>query len=199
MSSDFKEEETRTDSTEPVSAPLTDTGRSSMQGALEQARVEQAQLEQEMQRDARALDEKFGPRPNVAPVENEGTSDWVDRGIQDVPVADLPQPEGVTADNFDHHITHEDTLNATKQYQEMRPLIDKGYVGDDFAARDRANGLDYEHGQQRIYDLFHGNNPVHVAKDGNQYDIIDGRHRIFVAKELGLETIPARVKERVSD
>lgn len=204
MPDDFKEEKPRKEvsesgASETDSPALSDTGRSSVDGTLAQVQYERVRLGREMRADADALGEKFGPPPPYINQDNaEGTSEWVDRGIQDVPVADLPQPEGVTSENFDHHITHDDALNATREYQAMRPLIDEGYTGEDFADRDRAAGLDYEHGQQRIYDLFHGSSPIHVTKDGDQYDIIDGRHRIFAAKELGMESIPAHVKEKVS-
>lgn len=175
-----------------------DAGRNSMQGALDAARAEQAQLEAEMKADAAALDTKFGPKPVLAKEENkEAISEWVDRGIQDVPVADLPQPDGITVENFDHHITHQDAVRALEKFEKMRPLLAQGYKSEDFAALDRANGLEYADGQQRIHDLFFGSDPVYVNKDGANYDIISGRHRVFVAKELGIETIPARVKERV--
>jgi len=79
----------------------------------------------------------------------------------------------------------------------MRPQIDAGYTSDDFADLDKAKGLNYEHGQQRVYDLYYGSDPIAVDKDGDKYDIVSGRHRIFAAKELGLDFIPARVKEKV--
>lgn len=133
-----------------------------------------------------------------AAAENEGAR-WEDRGIIDVPVADLPQPEGVNGpQDFDHHITYPDAVAASRQMQAMKPQIDGGYKSDDFAALDKKNGLDYANGQQRVYDLFYGSDPVSVTKDGNKYDIDSGRHRIFIAKEAGYDTIPARVREKVS-
>jgi len=33
--------------------------------------------------------------------------------------------------------------------------------------------------------------------EGDSYEIVNGRHRIYMARELGLETIPARVKEKM--
>ena len=124
---------------------------------------------------------------------------WEDRGIIDVPVADLPQPEGVNGpQDFDHHITYPDAVAASRRLQEMKPQIDGGYKSDDFAALDRKNGLDYANGQQRINDLYYGSDPVTLDKDGDKYDIVGGRHRIFIAREAGYETIPARVREKVS-
>lgn len=194
MPEDVNDTSTPAESSETPSPALGDTGRNSMQGALEQARDEQAALDQAARADAAATE---GARPSYARERTEGTSEWIDRGIRDVPVDKLPQPEGVSADNFDHHIAYEDAVKAAEEYDRMRPLIDQGLTSEDFAAMDRTAGRDWEHGQQRVYDLFHGSNAVHVTKDGDQYDIIDGRHRIFVAKERGSQTMPARVREHV--
>lgn len=124
---------------------------------------------------------------------------WEDRGIIDVPVADLPQPEGVNgSQDFNHHIKYEDAILATKGIQEMKPQIDAGYTSDDFAKLDKSKGLEYEHGRQRIYDLYYGSDPIALDKDGDKYDIVSGRHRIFAAKEVGVDSIPAHVKEKTS-
>ena len=129
---------------------------------------------------------------------SESRYEWKDQGMQNVPVKDLPNPEGVTrSEDFDHHISYEDAIQATKQYQEMQPEIARGTTGEDFSARDQANGLDYEHGQRRVYDLFHGSDPIRLDKNGDHYDIVSGRHRIFAAKEVGLEKVPAHVIEKL--
>jgi hypothetical protein len=122
---------------------------------------------------------------------------WEDKGVIDVPVADLPDPEGVESpQDFDHHITWEDAQSATKQLPEIQDLVKNGKTGDDFSTEDQAAGLDYAHGKRRVYDLYYGSNPVRLDKDGDHYDIVSGRHRIYAAKELGLSTVPARVKEK---
>ena len=125
--------------------------------------------------------------------------DWVDRGIVDVPVADLPAPEGVSSPvDFDHHIAWEDAQSATKQLPEIQKAVKEGKNGDDFYQEDQAANLDYGHGSLRTYDLFYGSDAVKLDKVGDQYTIVSGRHRIFAAKDAGLETIPARVSEKVS-
>jgi hypothetical protein len=122
---------------------------------------------------------------------------WEDKGVIDVPVANLPDPEGVESpQDFDHHITWEDAQSATKQLPKIQDLVKNGKTGDDFSTEDQAAGLDYAHGKRRVYDLYYGSDPIRLDKDGDHYDIISGRHRIYAAKELGLSTIPARVKEK---
>jgi hypothetical protein len=125
--------------------------------------------------------------------------DWVERGIVDVPMADLPSPEGVSSPaDFDHHIAWQDAQSATKQIPEIQKAVKDGKTGDDFFREDQAANLDYAHGKQRTYDLFYGSDAVKLDKVGDQYTIVSGRHRIFAAKDAGLETIPARVSEKVS-
>jgi hypothetical protein len=125
-------------------------------------------------------------------------NDWKDLGIVDVPVADLPSPDGVSSpDDFNHHISWEDAKSATEQLPQLQKEVSAGKIGDDFTVEDEAAGLDYQNGRRRLYDLYYSPyDPVQVDKMGNQYFINSGRHRIFAAKELGLNTIPARVKEK---
>jgi len=117
----------------------------------------------------------------------EGTSEWVDHGIIDVSVQDLPMPDGVNGpEDFDHHISWEDAEAATEKLPEIQKAVAEGKGADDFSGDDR-----------RIYDLYYGSDPVYLNKDGQNYDIVSGRHRIYAAKHLGLSTLPAHVKEKV--
>lgn len=198
----------------PENIAQADKDRAEMQASLQAAREQQERDLQELRKEAQPYDERMQMHEQQrlrdivngkVPVSHEGEpaagvgDHWEDRGIIDVPVADLPQPEGVNGpQDFDHHITYPDAVAASRQLQEMKPQIDGGYKSDDFAALDRKNGLDYAGGRQRVYDLFYGGDPVSVTKDGNKYDIDSGRHRIYIAKEAGYDTIPARVREKVS-
>jgi hypothetical protein len=189
----------------PSHAGLSDGGIQAVQGPpeLDSADVDllaemdamRQQREAEAAADAVTLDTKSDPKRYT--LTDTGESDWVDRGIQDVPVVDLPWPEGINGtEDFNHHIAYDDAIRAAQQLEEMKPLIARGFTSEGFANRDAAAGLDYEHGQQRIYDLYYGNNAIRLNRDGDSYDIISGRHRIYVAKELGIDSVPARVKER---
>lgn len=124
-------------------------------------------------------------------------SEWKDLGIVDVSVADLPKPDDVAGpQDFDHHISYADAITASRQLPDLQEQVTAGKTGDDFRAEDQAAGLDYSDGRQRLYDLYYGADPVRLDKVGDQYDIVSGRHRIFAAKELGLATIPAHVREK---
>lgn len=152
-----------------------------------------------------------GPEQNEAPKDSPnspamiqsmqgdaGESDWVDRGVIDVPVKDLPMPEGVSSpDDFNHHISWEDAKSAAERLPGIQADVKAGKTADDFSAEDQLNGLDYAHGKRGVYDLFYGSDPVRVEKVGDNYDIISGRHRVYAAKAAGLDSIPARVMEKV--
>lgn len=199
----------------PENIDRADKVRAEMEAVLQAAREQQKSDRIEMRKEAQPYDERMlmheqdRIRDTVngkVPITNEGESvakvddHWEDRGIVDVPVADLPQPEGVNGpQDFDHHISYSDAVRANEQLQTMKPQIDSGYKSDDFADLDKKNGLDYANGQQRVYDLYYGSDPVTLDKDGNNYDIVSGRHRIFIAQESGNDYIPALVREKVAN
>ena len=83
--------------------------------------------------------------------------DWIDHGIVDVPVADLPMPEDVNSpDDFNHHISWEDARSATQALPQIQQEVNAGKTADDFSKEDEQNNLDWQHGRRRIYDLYYG-------------------------------------------
>jgi hypothetical protein len=122
----------------------------------------------------------------VVPLPGETPSDWVDHGIIDVKVADLPWPEGVTSPADFERISWEDAQAATLRLPEIQKQLSAGVQPDDLTADDH-----------RVYGLYYGGQPVKLALINGEYDIDGGRHRVYAAKALGLETLPARVKEKL--
>lgn len=136
----------------------------------------------------------------IASVQGDTKSkpEWINKGIIDVPVNDLPEPEGVKSPaDFNHNISWEDAQAVTQKLPEIQVQVNAGKTGEDFSAMDQANGLDPQNGTRRIYDLYYGTRCIKVDKIGDEYFIDGGNHRIFAAKAAGLKTIPARVKEKV--
>jgi exonuclease VII small subunit len=126
---------------------------------------------------------------------------WVDAGIQFVNVADLPDPDGISGGDDFRKTTEAEMRSGISKLQEMRPLIESG-VGassDYWADYDKSRGLDFAGGYQRVYDAFYGIDCVKVNKDQNSYDIDNGRHRIWLAKRMGVEQLPVRIVERRSE
>ena len=83
---------------------------------------------------------------------------------------------------------------ATTWDQLVRPGLDRGASRDDFAARDEARGAAPLRRTADVYDMMLGSNPLRLERraDGT-LNVIDGRHRIQIARELGITHLPAVV------
>lgn len=148
----------------------------------------------------------IGWRPSVETIQIiQGTQDttteseWVDRGIQDVAVdqIDTTDMTHVTGpDDFTKVSYGEMAEGFQKLETVVRPEVEKGAGGDDFYELDQQQGLHYADGYQRVYDAFYGGDAIKLEKDGENYRVINGAHRLYVAKEIGIATVPARVSER---
>ncbi len=115
--------------------------------------------------------------------------------IQDVAIADLPEPDGISGpDDFTKYSL--DTLQSgIEKLQEMKPAIDSGAgnSSDYWYNYDQAHGLDVPNGYKIVYDSYYGSDHIHVEKSNGNYNIINGRHRIWLAKQMGVESLPMQV------
>ena len=68
---------------------------------------------------------------------------------------------------------------------------------DTFSDMDHAAAQDFEHGLQRVYEAFFGDDFIYLERRQGQarYEIVNGRHRIRAASDLGWDAIPAQVKD----
>jgi hypothetical protein len=76
--------------------------------------------------------------------------------------------------------------------QVVRPGLDRGMSRDDFAARDQTRGAPPLRRTADVYDMILGSDPIRVERraDGT-LDVINGRRRIEIARELGVSHLPA--------
>ena len=74
------------------------------------------------------------------------------------------------------------------------PGVAKGMTRDDFAARDLRGDAQPLHKTADVYDMFLGTGRIHVARqtDGS-LNIVNGRHRFQVARDLGITSLPGQV------
>ncbi len=132
-------------------------------------------------------------------VEPAEKAEWIDRGIQDVPLnridlrgEHLYDQQDPRSDSYAQIADGVHKLEDT-----VRPAVGAGKERDYFQSLDQQQGLDpAKNGYTKVYDSFYGSDPVTVAKDGRHYEVDKGRHRLYVAQAEGLESLPARVKER---
>jgi len=125
-------------------------------------------------------------------------STWVDSGTNYVPIAELPDPQDINGENDFKKVPMTEMKAGLEKLQEMLPIVERGEgtSKDYWASFDTQKGLDYEHGYQRIYEAFYGDDAIRLNHNGNQYDIVNGRHRIWLAKRMGITNLPARVIEK---
>jgi len=124
---------------------------------------------------------------------------WVDAGIQRIPVHDLPPPEGISGTADFEKISMEEMQAGISRLKEMQPAIESGTGAnsDYWAEYDRRYKFAYSNGYQRIYDAFCGMDAIKLTFDGDKYDIINGRHRIWLAQRMGIDYLPMRVTRKV--
>ena len=72
------------------------------------------------------------------------------------------------------------------------PDIDDEY----FSNLDIKYGLSYSEGLLKIYQLFFGDHCIVLSNNpgNNKFSIVNGIHRIFIAQELNLKAIPAKIQ-----
>jgi len=77
----------------------------------------------------------------------------------------------------------------------VRPGLRRGLTRDDFAARDAERGVPVTRSIANVHDIFLCD-PVQVERrpDG-KLGVLNGRHRIEIARELGISTLPGVVIE----
>lgn len=165
------------------------------------------EVDEDQERDIREQREAHdypppGWRPGsdtIEAIEGPQENEWVDAGIKGIRVADVDARElEHVQDPSDFHKTrHDEMVDGFEKLDEVvDPALERGADSDYFRELDQRQGLDYEHGYQRVYEAFYGDSSVRVEKDGDVYRVINGAHRLSVARELGRETVPARVLER---
>ncbi len=120
---------------------------------------------------------------------------WVDTGIQTVSLdqIDLSDSPVTGTGDFQKVSAQEVTEGFRKLQDVVAPAVAQGADGDYFSQLDAAQGLDYAHGYRRIYDAFYGQGAIRLDKVGDRYQVVNGYHRLFIARQLGIKTIPARV------
>jgi len=85
---------------------------------------------------------------------------------------------------------------ATETWESVvRPGVLAGKIREDFARRDTERGQHV--GFRRtagVYDMFLGDDSIRLSRrsDGS-FDVVGGRHRIEVARQLGITHLPARI------
>jgi hypothetical protein len=122
---------------------------------------------------------------------------WLARcGLADIEVARADFSDNPIAGSFGRGgLTRADYRWAVTTWEQVvRPGLDRGMSRDDFAARDGTRGAPPFRRTADVYDMILGSDPLRVEQraDGT-LNVINGRHRIEIARELGVIHLPAAV------
>lgn len=149
------------------------------------------------QRTAEAQRRQYEDRLRNATDADNPNAQWQERGVIDVPVRDLPHIDDIQGPQDFKKVSEADMVDGLRKLSLMKWDIDQGTgrSSDYWRAFDEQEGLDHANGYQRVYDAFYGDDPIKLNKIGDQYEVINGRHRIWLAQQLGYHTLPARVSE----
>lgn len=155
----------------------------------------------------RELHEKFKPglehlnKPDTN-MATDKAGEWIEVGHQNIPVDRINVSESsVHSANDFNKVSFDEMEQGMKVLDsEVRPAVEtqgasRGY----FEQLDRSQPLDGDVSRTKVYDSFYGEkiSSVRVAKVGDHYEVENGYHRVFVAKELNMSSIPAWVKVKV--
>lgn len=131
--------------------------------------------------------------------EAESKGYYENRGIENVPLSKINFSDNPVKGPQDFHkVSHDEMVRGFQRLEtEVRPAVERGATRETFQQYDRANGLSPAQGTERVYSSFYGHDAIQLIKDGDTYSVgKNGYHRLYVARELGLETVPAQVLEK---
>lgn len=127
-----------------------------------------------------------------------GGNDFGVQGIVEVPIDDATFDDNPILGPFGRGgATLSDYRWAAETWETVvRPGVLAGKTRDDFARQDAAAGR--LTGYRRlggVYDMFLGDEPIQFSRraDGT-LDVANGRHRVQVARQLGITRLPGRIR-----
>lgn len=144
-----------------------------------------------------------GPAPGSSPASTAapgGSQSWLaDRGMIEFDVAQADFSDNPIIGSFarSDDLTLADYRWAVQTWdQVVRPGLSRGMSRADFAARDTERGAPSLRRTADVYDLFLGARAIRlVRREDGTLNPSGGRHRIAVARELGIDRLPAVVTE----
>ena len=85
------------------------------------------------------------------------------------------------------------TQSLLPEIESRGAAADSSFFGD----VDRASGTEQSCGLQRVYDAFFGTDPIRLDRraGGGVWSVTNGRHRLAVARRLGITHVPAQTCE----
>jgi hypothetical protein len=142
--------------------------------------------------DKARFEQQWAQAQERAKMEKDRVGSFEDKGMQDVPVAEVKLPHREELDDVKYAQVHE----LSQSLPEVQSRLKQGWTQEQFT--ELWNSPDkQDQSIARAYDSYYGHGRIKLSKDGEQpYEITNGRHRIYAANELGIDSVSAHVRER---
>jgi hypothetical protein len=117
-------------------------------------------------------------------------------GVQEVPISQIDTSDrDITSSDFGKGYSPEDLKWAMNALHEVvLPALAAGHDADYFAKRDAAEGRMGTRSYSDTHSgFFHDDHAIRLSSTGGRYHVENGYHRIWVARQMGLTHVPARV------
>ncbi len=121
-------------------------------------------------------------------------------GISNVELDKINQTDIQSANDFANPEKYVGMRRETEMLTQMEPALSQGADVETFHQWDQVNQIGhyspdrYVRGYADVYHSYLGDEAVALSgKEDGTYDVINGRHRIAVAREAGLQKIPAKI------
>lgn len=118
------------------------------------------------------------------------------QGIDMVPLDKIDLSDSHVAGSGDFKkVSPQTMIEGFQKLQDVViPAVARGADADYFARLDASQGLDNANGYLNIYHVFYGDiSCIRLDKVGNKYTVTNGYHRLFIARQLGITSVPAKV------
>jgi len=119
--------------------------------------------------------------------------------IQNVDIEGLTVNKVITGKNSFKKVSMKKMYVGLKKLLTIQKAIKKDikcHSKDYWENFDNKNGTSSFVSYKKVYESFYVNKPIKIVKDGKNYSIDDGNHRVWVAQKMGIKKLPAVIIER---
>ncbi len=114
--------------------------------------------------------------------------------IHDIPLDMIDLSDSPVHDEADYHkVSKAEMIAGFEKLTQVRRWISQGATEQQLYDESQAKGLPEVQSYHNIYRIFYGESAIALEKVGDRYRVLNGYHRLAVARELGWTTIPARI------
>jgi hypothetical protein len=131
---------------------------------------------------------------DATPVSDQAAS------IQNVELSQINPTDIKSANDFADPEKYAGMRREAEMLKQMEPVLSQGADVETFHQWDQANQIghyspdQYVRGYADVYHSYHGDEAVALsAKGDGTFDVINGRHRLVVTRDAGLQKIPAKI------